>query len=336
MATICQHHVLSSMAALPADTRLRLLRTAGINPAIFNEPEHRIHSDQAARLYRNVMKELNDECMGFSSDKVRFGAFRALCELASRDLTVNELLVRAAGFYRIVNNSMRLDLATDGNTARLAIRLSDQSLDFTGFMTEFLLVIWHRVPSWFCGSPIPLREVWFKFSEPDHVDELKIMFRSELRFDQPLNALIFDADLLELPLQRSWEEIQGFLNSAPAGIMSIPGAEHTLERQVERLFDRPKGSAFPALTLADAAEELGISPQTLHRRLQDSGTSFQRIKDNVRRELAIRYLNHSRYSIDRISEITGFAESRSFTRAFKQWTGASPRQFRKSLLETST
>ena len=92
--------------------------------------------------------------------------------------------------------------------------------------------------------------------------------------------------------------------------------------------NKPKPT--PPWNLGEVAERLDMNAQTLHRRLQADGTSFQRIKDNTRREIAIKHLTLNRYPIERIAEITGFAEARSFTRAFKQWTGQSPREFRKS------
>jgi len=330
MATISHHHALSSMGAVPDSQRAKLLKSAGINPQWLLDPNRRVHTDQAARLFRAVMVALNDEWMGFTEGGTRLGSFATLCELGSRCQTLNELLLKACSFYRLINDEIRLDLISDGDTARFAVRLRHPEKDPTLFLTEFLLVIFHRMPSWFINTPIPLRETRFRFPAPPHVDELRVMFRTQLRFDQPLNALIFDADLLDYPVQRSWEEIKSFIQHAPAGVMTIPGTEGTLERQIERMFNGPKDSIFPNLSLGDVAERLKMNTQTLHRRLQQDGTSFQRIKDNIRREIAIKHLSLNRQPIERIAEITGFAEARSFTRAFRQWTGLSPREFRAS------
>jgi AraC-like DNA-binding protein len=66
----------------------------------------------------------------------------------------------------------------------------------------------------------------------------------------------------------------------------------------------------------------------LYRKLQLEGTSYQKIKDNIRRERSIELLVQHDLSVDNISEIIGFSEARSFTRAFRTWTGLSPRQYR--------
>ena len=74
---------------------------------------------------------------------------------------------------------------------------------------------------------------------------------------------------------------------------------------------------------------MNTSALTMYRRLQQEGTSYQKIKDNIRREVAINKLAKEKLSVDQVSEIVGFVEPRSFTRAFKHWTGLTPRSYCK-------
>jgi AraC-like DNA-binding protein len=115
----------------------------------------------------------------------------------------------------------------------------------------------------------------------------------------------------------------------PADVMTIPGSETILEAQIERIISQraPNQLTFP--TIHELADELGMSSQTLHRRLKDSATSYQKIKDNLRRNLAITKLVHEKLSVEQVSEAVGFREPRSLTRAFKHWTGLSPREYCK-------
>jgi AraC-like DNA-binding protein len=111
--------------------------------------------------------------------------------------------------------------------------------------------------------------------------------------------------------------------------MTIPGREQTLESQIERLLAPKDSEQAGRFTLQDVATALRISPQTIQRRLAQHDTSFNTIKENWRREKALKMLQTTQFSIEEISERLGFAEARSFTRAFKNWTGLSPRKFRK-------
>ena len=67
-----------------------------------------------------------------------------------------------------------------------------------------------------------------------------------------------------------------------------------------------------------------MSPRTLHRRLEEEGTSFRRVLTDVRRELAARHLQERRLAIGEIAFLLGFSEASAFHRAFKRWTGHAP------------
>lgn len=191
------------------------------------------------------------------------------------------------------------------------------------------MVIWHRFPSWLIGEPINLRSVEFSFARPDHESELNVMFPAAISYRQNSNRLIFDRRYLSKPITRTRSEIQQFVRRSPYDIMTIPGRQQTLESQIERLLAPHGADRMANITLHDVAEQLFMSPQTIQRRLSDSGTSFNTIKENWRRERAIKLLQNSQLSIEAISERLGFSEARSFTRAFKTWTGLSPRKYRQ-------
>ena len=72
---------------------------------------------------------------------------------------------------------------------------------------------------------------------------------------------------------------------------------------------------------------LNQSASTLQRRLRREGTTYQRVLDTTRRELALEYLREGQHTLADITFLLGFADQSNFTRAFRRWTGATPRQF---------
>ena len=167
---------------------------------------------------------------------------------------------------------------------------------------------------------------------PTHRSELQIMFPAQLHFNSSANRLIFDEHYLDKPLVRTDQELAQFVQNAPADIMTIPGFDSTLEAQIERIISQRHPDHLVFMPIHQLAAELGISSQTLHRRLVESATSYQKIKDNLRREVAINKLVNEGLTVERVAEIVGFTESRSFTRAFKHWTGLTPREYCKQNL----
>lgn len=302
---------------------------AGINPSSIEQTTNRVHTDQVARLFRLVQQELDDEFMGFTAQPCKYGIFKVACELVAQCKTLDELLKKMIHFYHLVTDAVDIQLQVQGITAELRFNLQQPDLDEGHFLTEYLMVIWHRFSSWYIAEAIRLRETRFIHYPPPHRDELSIMFPGNLSFNQLNNGLFFDAQYLEKPLVRTTRELDNFLANHPTDIMTIPGEDHRLEAQIEREILRlsPHRLTFPK---AEAlAEKMNISSLTLYRRLQQDGTSYQKIKDNIRREVAIKKLVKGKLSVDEVSEIVGFAEPRSFTRAFKHWTGLTPKNYCK-------
>jgi len=331
MATICNHHVISCMHGLRQSNQpqQQALERAGINPAVMGQPNQRVHTDQVARLFKTVQETLNDEFMGFTQSQCKVGLFATMAELVSHCCTLGELLDKAVNFYNLVSNDIPMKLARSKGNAVLSFQMTQPQLDPEHFMAEFWLVIWHRFPSWYIGQPIRLQETHFTFGAPAHRDELQIMFPSQLQFNRSANRLIFDAQYLDKPLMRSDQELQTYVQNAPADVMTIPGSDSTLEAQVERIISQQNPDRLVFAPIHQMAKELGISSQTLHRRLKESATSYQKIKDNLRREVAIQKLVNEKLSVEQVADIVGFTESRSFTRAFKHWTGLTPRAYCK-------
>ena len=306
-----------------------LLTQAGINPSSLISENARVHTDQVARLFQLVMITLNDEFMGFTEVPSKMGTFALMSDLIPQCLTLKDQLKQTARFYNLTHPNIEFDLKEYHKDAVLSISLTDNSYDAQHFLREFLLVIWHRFPSWLIGEPINLRSVEFSFTRPDHESELNVMFPAAISYRQNSNRLIFDRRYLSKPIARTRSEIQQFVRRSPYDIMTIPGRQQTLESQIERLLAPHGADRMATITLHHVAEQLFMTPQTIQRRLSDSGTSFNTIKENWRRERAIKLLQNSQLSIEAISERLGFSEARSFTRAFKTWTGLSPRKYRQ-------
>lgn len=330
MATISLHHVNASLEGCCRQgvNDRALLTRAGINPVSIDSDVGRIHTEQVGRLFRLIQQELNDEFMGFTKSPCKYGAFATLCDLTRHCQTLGELLEKSVVLYNLITSDLKMTLSITEHAAKFSFTFTDPTLDDQHFLAEFLLVIWHRFPSWYIGEAIRLREIHFAHHSPAHHKELKIMFPGRLRFNQPNNCLIFDTSYLQKPLLRKERELDMFLSNHPLDMMTIPGVDGSLEARVERLVANHHSGNLVFPKAEKIAYEMGMGKVTLYRKLQHEGTSYQRIKDNIRRERSIELLEKNDLSVDRISEIIGFSEARSFTRAFRTWTGLSPRQYR--------
>lgn len=303
---------------------LPLLRQAGVQPAVLEEPRARIDPQQFARLVQLLWEALDDEYLGFGRLKSKRGTFAMMGHAIIHCRTLEKALSRGALFYGLFPDAPTIRLEREGDWARLSV--DDSSLwDPDHFLVECLLVIWHRLGSWLIGQRIRLEEATFTYGEPAHIAEYDLIFPCQRRFNAGRTSLLFHARYLSMPLLQDERTLKQFLQHSPADLLARPDGGDSLTSQIRRLLGRDCAN-WPDLDAV--AAQLHISPQTLRRHLREEGSSFQELKDHLRRDLAIYHLGRDELAIQNIAEQLGFSEPSAFHRAFKKWTGLTPGAYR--------
>ncbi|MBS7661374.1 AraC family transcriptional regulator [Pseudomonas lalucatii] len=301
-----------------------LLRQAGIQPALLDEPRARIAPQQFARLLQLLWERLDDEYLGCGRLRSRRGTFAMMCHAIIHCRSLGKALARGALFYGLFPGAPSIRLSREGDWVRLSIE--DAHLwDPDHFLLECLLVIWHRLGSWLIGQRIRLEEVSFAYTAPAHVGEYELLFPGRRRFDAASSGLLFHARYLAMPLLQDERTLKQFLQHSPADLLARPDGGDSLGGQIRRLLGR---DCARWADLDAIARQLHMSPQTLRRHLREEGASFQELKDQLRRDLAIYQLGRAELSIQQIAEQLGFSEPSAFHRAFKKWTGLTPGAYR--------
>jgi AraC-like DNA-binding protein len=197
------------------------------------------------------------------------------------------------------------------------------------FAHEVLLMLLHGVACWLVGRRIPISRAHFSYPEPAHAAEYRLMYCTDLTFDMPDTRIVFDADYLDLPVVQNERTVKEFLRTAPENILVKYKNGSSMSARIRRRLRQFLPGEVPDFDTL--AAELNMTTATLRRRLHEEGASYQGIKDQLRRDLAISYLSHSGRSVMDIALELGFSERSAFHRAFRKWTGASPGEFRRGL-----
>jgi AraC-like DNA-binding protein len=308
-----------------------LLRGAGLGPDVLADRDARVPIATYVLLYNLVVRETGDEGFALFSQPLRGGTFEFLCRGMLGSANLAEALERAARFLRLVLPDLRLAVAREGDLARLQIRETRRLRQATNdpcrvFAFEWLLRLVHGVSCWLVARPLTLAEVRFPFARPGHAEDYALIYTEHSFFDSQVLVATLDAKLLDLPVRRGESDLAAFLDGAPGKITMLYRRDREMARAVRELVLRSLPSAP---TLADAARELRVSTRTLHRRLEDEGTSFREVKDALRRELALARLERGDQSIADIAAALGYSEPSAFFRAFQGWTGLAPTAYRK-------
>ncbi|MBE9397172.1 AraC family transcriptional regulator [Pontibacterium sp. N1Y112] len=306
----------------------QLLRFAGLNEQLLENPGLRITPDQLSRMMQEMWRVADDEFMCMGSQPSRHGVFTLMSKQAVRCRNLRAVYHHLGHFYNLVADALILDFTITDNEARFSLRLTDPDRDPDNTLREFLLLLWHRFPSWLIGQRIPLKYVTLDFPEPAHSAEHRLMYPCTAKYNQSANCLVFSTDMLDEPVVQTPRTLSAYLRRAPLDWFKRQAYYPVFTRRVMDYLEQAPELA--ATNMDDIAAELHVTSRTLRRKLADEGTSFQELKDDVRRDAAIHYLSQPSIPISQISRQLGFSEPAAFTRAFKQWTGVPPSVYRRS------
>ncbi len=285
-------------------------------------PDSRITADQLERLSNHAMRELDDEALGWFSRRLPWGSYGMLCRASLPSATLGIAIARWCRHHNLIAQDVELSLKADRHLAEVRI---EEKRDL-GILREFCLVSLLRnlqgVASWLGDTRIPLIDVEFPFAAPGHAESYRYLFDGPASFGAELTTLRFDAAYLALPVLRDDAALRQMLRRPLPLMVRQYRRDRLLSREILRLL-----GDMPAASADELAEKLNLSTRSLHRHIKQEGTSFQALKDLSRRRLAERLLASTPWPIKRIARECGFDAEASFVRAFKSWSGQTPRAY---------
>lgn len=306
-----------------------LYRAVGLDPSLLGDADNRIPYSQIVELYETAAHLTGDDAFGLHlSERTSPKVFDLLGYVLLNSPTLGEAVGRIVRYHSIWTDGAGYDLEIKGELARLGYHYVNLDAELSRHDCEMTLAITLRFARLATGVDWTPLEVSFKHAAPTDTSEHRRIFRSPVRFSRPANEIIFDSSLLNLPIVE-----------ADAALCAV------LDRHAEELlakFPRRGGIAeevrallFEALNGGDASleaisQQMGTSPRTLQRKLKEEGTTHQDLLDEIRRDLSKRYLIEPQMAICEVAYLLGFSEPSAFHRAFRRWTGITPREYRRS------
>lgn len=308
------------------------LREARIATSMLDNPASRVTAEQFEVLSGYAMRELDDEALGWFSRRLPWGSHGMLCRASVTAPDLGVALKRWCRCHGLLTDDIALSLSIKAGVA--SITISERRV--TPAMREFCLVsvlrMVHGFACWLIDSRIPLSDLSFPFSQPAHAGVYRAMFPGDVRFEAEGAGFSFDAKYLALPPVRDETATRQMLQKAlPLTVLQYR-RDRLLVDRVRKLLKGHLAAQMHASVFPNAeilAEQLAISSRTLHRQLQEEGASLQEIKDEIRRAHALELLQRTNRPLKQIAHMAGFRNEKSFSRAFRAWTGHVPGDFRR-------
>jgi AraC-like DNA-binding protein len=307
-----------------------LAEAAGIAAPMLASPRSRVTSAQYGALWVGISRALDDEFFGQDSHRMKSGSFVAMTQMTLSARNGAQALSRAIGFMRLVLDDLgaRIDIEGEPNPQRVRLRFVERdgapAPAMFAYATYFILV--YGLLCWLVGRRIPLFEARFRCAAPPAAHEYRLIFCDHMSFDQAESYVDLAPGFLELPVIQTTRSARAFLRDAPGSFIVKYRNAGSLATRVRKLLRAMPMAAWPAAD--QMAARLNVAEATLRRHLKQEGYTYQSIKDDLRRDIAIGELQHTGRTIADIASAVGFAEPSAFHRAFRKWTGMRPGDYR--------
>lgn len=306
------------------------LNACGLPVGILNNTVSRIKGSEFQQLISFLIEQSQDPLFGLKSAQyVHPGSYSIIGYMVMNCHSAREALHMTPTYESIVGDMGITKLEKTG--PHLAMRWICQYTDenIIAQMVDNVLASWTYFARWLTDMPDG-KPLWVELqrSQPakEHLEAYQDIFCCPIKFNCKRDALIFDEKLVDTPLRQPDPELLANLTQQANNLMKELDQQETITLQVRNILSQLMKQELPRKEKVAAA--LDMNERTLQRRLQEAGTSYQRLLDDLRRETAIQWLTKTDMNLSQIADKLGFSEARSFHRRFKSWTGLPPGEYR--------
>lgn len=307
------------------------LKRAGTDEATLLNPLHRMPRHEVLKLLAllGLAHELDE--LGLEvADAVEASDLDLLGHLLSSARTVGDALQLAVRYIRLMHDSVELQLKRQGDVATLLHSIGGGRVQLPP-VADFSVAMTVRLFREITGASLPLLEVKLARPRPPRPASYSKWFGVPVSFDAKFNELQFHASFLDFALPSANASLNGVLqrqaNEVLRGLSDSAQKPTFVERVRLELCTCLEDGEVSA---SEVARTLRIAERTLRRRLNESGTSYRELLDDVRRERALVLAQQPRLSISQVAHQLGFSGPTSFGRAFRRWTGMMPTQYARA------
>ena len=305
-----------------------LLRRVGLTPEVIADPEERLIVRSQITLLDEAAIALQDDCLGFTLardfDPREIGL---VYYVMASSQTLGDALKRVARYSQITNEALVVRYR-EGNGLIISLSYSGVPRHSDRHQIEFCMFAVLRICRVLTGQNLVPQHFWISHHRSGTTNsEMARFVGTAVEFGATTDEFALNANARELPLIHADPYLNNLLlKYCEAALTDRRGNVSQLRTRVENAISSllPHGR----VVVDDVARSLGMSKRTLARKLSDEGLNFTEVLQQLRRDLAVRYLDDPKLHISKIAWLLGFNEVSAFTHAFKRWTGKTPSQMR--------
>jgi len=307
-----------------------LFDEAGLDTEALSDPDARFPTERVSLLWQLAVARSGNPAIGLlTSNVVRPASFDVVAYTMMSSPNLLGTLKGVARYVGIVSDAASLAVTEGHDGCRMTLELFGGGQPVPRQRFEFDLMTILSFCRWVANRDLRPLALELRFPPPADPQPYRDAFKCPLHFNAAVNALLFAGADVIAPLPTAHPLL--------AEVHERLASEHLQRLDHAQTSSRARAAILRRLAdgeprRAEIAKELEMSERTLQRRLEAEGTSFQRLLDDTRRELAQQYLGQTDFSLADACYLLGFRDLSSFFRMSKRWFGTSPRQYRLRLM----
>lgn len=307
-----------------------VLTEAGIDSAVLEDADARIPFHNNVQMLEVAARHSGNDCLGLLlGAAISSKNIGVLGYVANSSSTVFNAIAHVQRYYRVLTSGEVFDARKDGNSLVLEYHVLDPYARHSRQNDDMSLMSALRLMRIVTEKPLRPDYVGLMHSKPKDVDEYHRLFGVPVEFGASVNAMAFPVSVLNLPIKSADAELLRILNEYCNLVLAERDGACSLVQQVEEITIQQLQEGPPKLETV--ARALGMSHRTLSRRLQEEGTPYREVVDQIRAKLAERYLRDRDLRVSEVAYLLGYTQLSAFNHAFKRWTGESPSEFRQRI-----
>lgn len=302
------------------------LNNTGVSPDSLNNSDERINLSQLLKCFRNLQELSGDPLIGLKmGEEYRPSVFGMWGYALLSCATLRQAFLLGRRFHALTFSCFNHGLAVVGQLGELSCTPIEEYGDYLPLLCDReMSTIYHLTKEIMCGHP-PISEMHLMHDGQGHQSDYERYFGCPVKFSQKSNKILFPIAYLDKPLPRNDPETAKLCaQQCEILLKKLSQQSSFVDRVRMMILDKP--GVFP--DIEKIAEKLNVSSRTLRRRLQEEGSSYRDLLNEIRFNVAKEYLLSTSMSVEEIAVLLGYSDPGNFTHAFKRWSGESPRDFR--------
>lgn len=303
------------------------LRSLGVDPATVTAPDARIPNATYLYIQDAAAEYVGDPCFGLHmGEYAEAGSWSILGYMMMNCRTLGEAAEKSARYSRIIGNLIEARAELAGSRLRLVYFTPPHAPEMSRHCFESAFASSVRMMRSLTGQPISPLAVTFTYAEPACPDEYRRVFGCPVTFEEADNSLTFALEVGNTPILMANPMLLAHFEHYAEDFLAQMQRPEEVTRTVTRIILARLDDE--TLSIDTVAREMAVSVRTLQNRLEAEGVVFSDLLRDIRRQLAQKYLCEN-YTVEQITYLLGFSEPSVFRKAFKKWSGVTPREYRQ-------